>query len=135
VQFLRNDLKRLDHKKGRDAEALALHYLLKLGYRLCKQNYRVRWGELDLVMEDGRTLVFVEVKYRSLSEYPIESSVGPGKLRRLRRAMLEYLVKNGAFYRPSRFDCVFIIGRGSKFHDKKNMEFEIIHFKNATDFN
>ena len=48
---------------GAAGEAAALRYLQRKGYRLLERNLRLgRTGELDLVMKDGSTLVFVEVK-------------------------------------------------------------------------
>ena len=49
---------------GREAEAFALQYLQQQGLRLIEQNWLCKRGELDLVMLDGDTVVFVEVRYR-----------------------------------------------------------------------
>ncbi|MGP3791179.1 YraN family protein [Pseudomonas sp. B392_1p] len=49
---------------GPQAEALACQHLQQHGLRLLEQNWRCRRGELDLVMLDGDTVVFVEVRYR-----------------------------------------------------------------------
>jgi putative endonuclease len=49
---------------GRTGEDLALAHLERLGYALVARNHRTRWGEIDLVVHDDRTLVFVEVKTR-----------------------------------------------------------------------
>jgi putative endonuclease len=56
---------------GRAGEDLALAHLERLGYELVVRNHRTRWGEIDLVVHDGSTLVFVEVKTRRAS--------GPGR--------------------------------------------------------
>jgi putative endonuclease len=55
--------------KGRCAEDQALAFLEAHGLRLLERNYRCRYGEIDLVMEDGAALVFVEVRYRSSTRY------------------------------------------------------------------
>jgi putative endonuclease len=52
---------------GRIGEDLALAHLERLGYALVARNHRTRYGELDLVVFDGTTLVFVEVKTRRAS--------------------------------------------------------------------
>lgn len=52
------------HQLGRIGEQLALDHLLRLGYALVARNHRTRFGELDLVVCDGSSLVFVEVKAR-----------------------------------------------------------------------
>lgn len=49
---------------GRLGERLALEHLERLGYRLVAANHRTRFGELDLIVRDDATLVFVEVKTR-----------------------------------------------------------------------
>ena len=49
---------------GRTGEDLALAHLERLGYALVARNHRTRFGEIDLVVHDGRALVFVEVKTR-----------------------------------------------------------------------
>jgi putative endonuclease len=52
---------------GRRGEDLALAHLQRLGFRLVARNHRTRWGEIDLIVYDGGTLVFVEVKTRRAS--------------------------------------------------------------------
>ncbi len=52
---------------GRQGEDLALAHLDALGYRLIERNHRTRLGEIDLIVSDRRTLVFVEVKTRRAS--------------------------------------------------------------------
>jgi len=52
------------HELGRLGERLALEHLERLGYRLVAANHRTRHGELDLIICDRTTLVFVEVKTR-----------------------------------------------------------------------
>ena len=49
---------------GQTGERLALEHLARLGYAPVARNHRTRFGEIDLIVFDGRTLVFVEVKTR-----------------------------------------------------------------------
>ena len=51
-------------KHGVQAEQLAVQYLQQHGLKLIAQNYRGRFGEIDLIMQDGATLVFIEVRLR-----------------------------------------------------------------------
>jgi putative endonuclease len=99
------------HTVGADKERLALAYLERRGLRRVESNYRCRLGEIDLIMRDGDTLVFVEVRFRSSDRFgtPAET-VGPHKQRRLAAAAGLYLQKN-AFNIPCRFD-VIAIGAG-----------------------
>jgi putative endonuclease len=53
-----------NRSSGAWGEELALRYLTRQGYTLVERNYRTRYGELDLVVRHGTTLVFVEVKLR-----------------------------------------------------------------------
>jgi putative endonuclease len=77
---------------GRLVEEAACRHLESLGYRIVARNYRCRVGEIDIVARHGIFLVFIEVRYRGKGsvELPAES-LGPKKLRRLRRAALHYL--------------------------------------------
>lgn len=54
---------------GSHYETLARHYLTRQGYRFIAANFNTRLGEIDLIMKDGHTFVFVEVKYRKHSHY------------------------------------------------------------------
>lgn len=52
---------------GRAGEQQALEHLVRRGYALVKRNHRTRFGEIDLIVCNGRALVFVEVKARRAS--------------------------------------------------------------------
>ncbi len=54
------------HRLGALGESLAAEHLVRRGFRILERNYRTRWGELDIVAFDGRTLAFCEVKTRRL---------------------------------------------------------------------
>jgi putative endonuclease len=54
------------HRLGALGETLASEHLIRRGFRIIERNYRTRWGELDIVAFDGRTLAFCEVKTRRL---------------------------------------------------------------------
>ncbi len=97
---------------GAAAEARALEHLAGHGLRLVARNVASRLGEIDLVMRDGETLVFVEVRSRSRGDFGgAAASVGPAKQRRLRREAQRYL--NACFgdrWPPCRFDVCAIEG-------------------------
>ena len=99
---------------GRAGEDLAAAFLVEKGYRVVTRNFRCTGGEIDLVCEDGRTLVFVEVKTRSghVRGEPGEA-VTAAKRKRLVKAAALYLSRTRAWSRPCRFDLVgilFLIG-------------------------
>ena len=61
---------------GALGEQLAAEHLIRRGFQIVERNYRTRWGELDIVAYDGRTLAFCEVKTRRLrtpGRDPLES--------------------------------------------------------------
>lgn len=67
----------------------------KNGYRILEKNFRDRRGEIDLIAKDGRTLVFVEVKYRKNARngYP-EEAVDTRKQKKIRETAAYYVYKN-----------------------------------------
>jgi putative endonuclease len=52
---------------GQLGEQLAAEHLVRCGFEIVERNFRTRWGELDIVAFDGRTLAFCEVKTRRLN--------------------------------------------------------------------
>ncbi|KPK20548.1 MAG: hypothetical protein AMJ67_00895 [Betaproteobacteria bacterium SG8_41] len=95
--------------RGDSAEALAATFLQRRGLRILSRNYRCRFGEIDLVAESGRTLVFVEVRARRSDDFggPGES-ITVAKRRRLVAAARHFLAAAGD--RAARFDVVLLRG-------------------------
>lgn len=95
---------------GREAEVHALAYLKAAGLQLIARNYRCRAGELDLVMLEGKTLVLIEVRYRSNDQYGgAAASVTYSKQRRLINAARHLLTTRADLRKyPARFDVVAI---------------------------
>ena len=92
---------------GAAAEELAARYLLAQGLRIIERNFRVRGGEIDLIARDGRTLVFVEVRLRSRSDFGgAAASITAQKQQRIILAAPHYLQAHGE--QPCRFDCVLL---------------------------
>ena len=95
---------------GQAAESRAEAFLKTQGLKLVARNWRCRFGEIDLVMQDGPTLVFVEVRLRSRSDFGgAAASVTPAKQKKLLAAARQYL---GALKTlpPCRFDVVALNG-------------------------
>jgi len=81
---------------GQEAEAVAVNYLVRKGFKLLEQNYRCRLGEIDIIMLDKRTLVFVEVKSRSSRRYGLAAlAVNPKKQMRIIRVAQRYIQEKG----------------------------------------
>ncbi len=97
---------------GRWGELSALVLLLAKGYRLRHRNWRGAGGELDLVMEHGDEIVFVEVKARSGAYYGGAAAAVDRKKRQvMARTAAMYLSRFNLWERPSRFDVVVIESR------------------------
>lgn len=83
------------HSQGLTGEALALAHLQAKGYALRQNRYHCRQGEIDLVMQQGDCLVFVEVKYRKTGKHGEGlAAISPQKMRRLLLACESYLAEN-----------------------------------------
>lgn len=95
---------------GRSAEEAAAAYLETRGLKTVARNYRCRFGEIDLVMRDGKTLVFVEVRARRSAAYGgAMASITAAKREKLTAAARHYLSGRSAVP-PCRFDAVLIEG-------------------------
>ena len=92
---------------GKVAEALAADYLQLRGLRLVESNYNCRLGEIDLILADGPTLVFAEVRLRRNLDYGgAAASITAAKRQRILRAARHYL--SGRPERPCRFDVLLL---------------------------
>lgn len=102
-------------RTGDWGETLAVQYLSRIGYELVERNYRTRYGEIDLILRDGETLVFVEVKLRRGTGYgnPLES-VTPRKQEQIRDIAEQYLAELQPEFEELRFDVVGILDRGGQ---------------------
>ncbi len=99
-----------DRKKiGEKGEDRAARFLARQGYRILDRNYRVPYGEIDLIALDRGELVFVEVKTRTSDVYGSpELAVNPRKQARMIRAALGYIKYKRLHQMPCRFDVIAI---------------------------
>lgn len=92
---------------GRRGEKLTRRYLKRKGYRHITSNYTTRQGEIDLVMQDEETIVFIEVKTRLTEEFaPGEQSVNTSKQKHLSAAAQHFIHIHRLYNCPCRFDVV-----------------------------
>lgn len=97
--------------RGRWGEDLAAAHYRRLGHEVVDRNWRSPTGELDLVVLDGATYVFSEVKARRTAAYgPAAAAVTPAKQRRIRQLAVEWLRAHEVHARSVRFDVVAITG-------------------------
>ena len=99
-------------ERGVWAEDQACEYLARNGLTTLARNYRCRHGEIDLVLRDGATLVFAEVRYRAHSNRVSGAqSVDAAKQRRLLASAEHFLQRHREHAeRACRFDVVDIRG-------------------------
>jgi putative endonuclease len=94
---------------GDAAEDAAARHLLANGLELVERNYRCRFGEIDLIFRDGKTLVFVEVRRRSSGNFGgAVESITPAKRSRLIATAQHYLSRQPQS--ACRFDAVLLQG-------------------------
>ena len=107
-------------KLGEKGEKLAVKFLKKKGYKVIKQNYKTRIGEIDIIAKDRETLAFIEVKTRESIEYglPFEA-VNRAKKKKIANVALLYLKKVKEIP-PCRFDIVSI------YYEQGKPKFELI---------
>ncbi|MFY0665292.1 MAG: YraN family protein [Natronospirillum sp.] len=92
---------------GLEAEAQCADYLRSQGLKLLARNVKCRLGELDLIMQEGNVLVFVEVKARRSNHFGGGlAAVTASKQQKLRRAAQWYLMQQHKTDAPCRFDVV-----------------------------
>lgn len=103
---------RTSQSLGQEAERQAAAYLTRQGLRLLARNYRCRMGEIDLIMQDRDSVVFVEVRYRRTDRYGSGAeTVSAHKQQRLAKTALHFLKANRRFrHCATRFDVVSICG-------------------------
>ena len=95
--------------KGQQAEQWACDYLTQQGLTLITKNYHCRRGEIDLIMQDEHSLVFVEVRYRKSARFGHAlESVNHTKQTKIIITAEHYLLNHKSSYLSYRFDVVAI---------------------------
>lgn len=100
---------------GRYGEDRACEYLESLGYQLIERNFRCKDGELDIVAQDGKTLVFVEVKTRStqFAGHPFEA-ITLDKQARIRRLVAFWCSRYEVSQVQVRIDAIAVLLRAGR---------------------
>ena len=113
---------------GMDHEDIALFHLQEKGYRLVNRNFRFgKLGEIDLIMREGKTWVFVEVKTRQNHNFGTpEESVDARKRKQIKKIARGFIHILGLTDFDARFDVVAI-----DYATGTNGEPEIRHLKDA----
>lgn len=101
--------KREKKETGKIGEDIAAKFLTRKGYTIIERNWRIKGGEVDIIAKDHDTVVFVEVKSRSSTEYGTgEEAITSLKKKRLITAAKAYLRYRGEDFQ-CRFDVISIL--------------------------
>lgn len=116
----------MSNELGKAGERAVGEYLENKGFRIICFNYHSRFGEIDIISEDEKYTVFVEVKTRKSFKFSraIEA-VNKSKRTKIIKTALCFIGENGLTKQP-RFDIAEVLAF-------KNNEFEIIYHENAFD--
>lgn len=96
---------------GKQAEKIACRFLKKQSLQLIHKNYYCRYGEIDLIMKDNDTLVFIEVRYRHSNSYGNAiDTIDARKLSKIKKTIDHYLMTNKLGYFPCRIDVIGLQG-------------------------
>lgn len=103
-------------RRGNDAETLAEKHLINQGLLAIECNYHCKAGEIDLLMQDAGTLVFIEVRYRSNPFFGTASeSITPRKIQRIRKTAEHFLLTHRQYaHLFMRFDVIAISAQTGK---------------------
>ena len=92
--------------RGRQAEALAVKFLVRQGFTVVQRNYRCLFGEIDVIVKNKALLAFVEVRFRARTDYGTAAeSVTYHKRRKLMATAAHFLAHSGETL-PCRFDVI-----------------------------
>ncbi len=93
-------------QRGFAAESAAARFLEDFGYKILERNFRTKLGEVDLIAQDGDTVVFVEVRFRANDDFgPATASVDRRKRRKIIKAARLY-AQSRSLDCPMRFDVM-----------------------------
>lgn len=94
-----------NREKGSQGEQQALEYLIKKGYKFIDKNWHYsKNAEIDLIMQDKKTLVFVEVKSRTTTNFghPFEA-ITQNKIKNIKLAIQAYLIEHAKDFKTKNF--------------------------------
>ncbi len=96
-------------KLGMQGEKLAAKFLKRRGYKITQRNYKCKLGEIDIVAQQDKTVVFVEVKTRRTKEFgPPQYAITAAKKKQISKAALSYIREKNFTEQSCRFDVIAI---------------------------
>ncbi|PIQ69915.1 hypothetical protein COS55_03240 [Candidatus Shapirobacteria bacterium CG03_land_8_20_14_0_80_40_19] len=106
-------MKNQNYKKGKLGEQIARDYLIKKGYRIIRQNFQTRFGELDIVAGKDNLLIFIEVKLKVEADFGRpEEMITQKKLRQVKNTAEMFLMQEKTYlsnFKQYRIDAICII--------------------------
>ncbi len=100
---------------GKAGEKVVVRYLRKKGFKILERNFTCPVGEIDIIIRDKKTIVFVEVKTRrSLSFGSARLAITRQKQRKISMVALYYLKTKRQMNQPARFDVVTVLSTGEE---------------------
>ena len=105
-------------------EIIAIKYLQKNWYNIINTNFKYgRFWEIDIISKKEDLTIFIEVKYRTNLNYGVpEESITKSKLRKLKKTINFYVVRNNLSFEQIRFDVIIIT--------KQKKSYIVKHYKN-----
>ena len=114
---------------GKKAELAVAGYLRSKGAIIAKMNYHSRYGEIDIIAETGKTIMFVEVKFRSPNAlFTPREAVDPNKQRKIILTAKDFLAKSNIPELMPRFDVAEVC---LEKNEKGEENYKINYIKNA----
>ena len=114
--------------RGKLGEIYVCEYLKKHGYAIVKTNYSSRFGEIDIIAENDRFIVFTEVKTMTKSSFTKGlERITKSKIKKFTKTAVMYLTKNHIAKQP-RIDCAEVV-----VSEKDNSLIDISYIENAVD--
>ncbi len=107
--------KNINKQIGLKGEEIACSYLKKLGWKILEKNFRYsKYAEIDIIAKETNTIVFVEVKTRTTSNFghPFEA-INTKKINNIYKAALSYLKSTQERYEDYRIDIISILGNSN----------------------
>ncbi len=113
-------MKQLNYAKGKFGEEEAKQFLIDKGFCFIEANFKIDFGEIDLIMSDNNWLVFVEVKYKSDNYMGMpEEMIDKRKLSQVKRVAEFYLMTHPEMKKlfiKYRIDAVCILGQDFRYY-------------------
>ena len=102
---------------GKIGEEYATQYLIEKGYQIIQRNFQCRQGEIDIIAQEAKEYVFIEVKTRQNLHYgrPVEA-VTKEKQKHIWKVAKYYLYTHQLENQFVRFDVIEILKKGEKFY-------------------